>query len=490
MHVRLLQQCCRHHRTTRRPWPVAVPKNPLCSKAHHPRLARTVLVVGGGICTFFAADYVASVCLNECGLGSNLSPAACIIVLGAGAAHPRLGPKLNALLGPGAAWLRTGLPLFLTPCIVAPLAVDVPEEAAKMVALVGATILGTVAVTGNLISRLVPSAAATGDVVLQPASITSATAAAKKAISHAPTAMAAAACGTCLSIALACMNWSGGESAATGEFSGQAQGSSRFSPAAVRAPVYAGMSVGSYILFSRFFPPILAPVTGGLAMVALLPLLGQGTMTEVEHYLEGAGAWLLAPVSPAMATLSLYAHTHRALLLRSWKLLLGTSLVAAPAGMLATAFVGSRVLGLPPSEVATVIPCTTTTGLAITMDIGGLQRPEHVALGPLCCSIAGILAYPLLLRATGLAGAGSLAQGFALGGSSHVGVMVALDAGGKIAAAEAAALGFFCLGTTRCLLLEVPVFNSYLASVCGASASDGSVACTPGGPAVATPAAC
>ena len=44
--------------------------------------------------------------------------------------------------------------------------------------------------------------------------------------------------------------------------------------------------------------------------------------------------------------------------------------------------------------------------------------------------------------------------------------MAALSSAGDIAAAEAAALGFFLLGTLRCILLQIPPFKALLISVC------------------------
>lgn len=47
-------------------------------------------------------------------------------------------------------------------------------------------------------------------------------------------------------------------------------------------------------------------------------------------------------------------------------------------------------------------------------------------------------------------------QGLALGTVSHVSVMAALAAAAEAEAAEAAALGFFLVGTGRCLLMMTP----------------------------------
>ena len=91
---------------------------------------------------------------------------------------------------------------------------------------------------------------------------------------------------------------------------------------------------------------------------------------------------------------------------------------------------------------------------------------EWLALGPLVAGLSGLAAWPLWLRAAGLSAAEPLARGFSLGAVSHLAVVVALTAGGEAAAAEAAALGFFFLGTARCVLLEVPCYRDLVVAAC------------------------
>ena len=57
--------------------------------------------------------------------------------------------------------------------------------------------------------------------------------------------------------------------------------------------------------------------------------------------------------------------------------------------------------------------------------------------------------WPIMLRVTGLHTYPALARGFALGAVSHVSAVAALTAAGELAAADAAALSFFLMGTTR-----------------------------------------
>jgi putative effector of murein hydrolase len=72
------------------------------------------------------------------------------------------------------------------------------------------------------------------------------------------------------------------------------------------------------------------------------------------------------PKQPAIATLALYTHTHRAALLRAARPLAAACLIAAPLSLLACARVGAW-LQLPPSVIATLLPATTTAGLALAM---------------------------------------------------------------------------------------------------------------------------
>ena len=92
-----------------------------------------------------------------------------------------------------------------------------------------------------------------------------------------------------------------------------------------------------------------------------------------------------------------------------------------------TALVGRRLLGLSPTDVASVLPATTTTGLALTMPAAlPAAKEEWVPISTIFCGVAGMSLGPFILRATALRTASPLAQGFALGSASHVSVVAAL----------------------------------------------------------------
>ena len=188
---------------------------------------------------------------------------------------------------------------------------------------------------------------------------------------------------------------------------------------------------------------------------------------EVKVWLDGAGAALMMGISPGIATLGLYAHTHKAMLQRHARSLAVLCVLICPTGLLFTAKLGA-LLGIKPADVAAIVPCTTTTGLAIAM---GETMPsasqELVPLGPMICGFTSVVLWPAYLFVTGLRNARSFHRGLALGAVSHVAAMAALFGAGETAAAEAAALAFFLLGTFRCLLVKFEPFNQLLLATCG-----------------------
>jgi len=239
--------------------------------------------------------------------------------------------------------------------------------------------------------------------------------------------------------------------------------------ATTRIPAYLGLSLALYIACARYTPrsmAIFAPptVASGIALGVLL--WGFGGQPQVKEYLDGCAQAMLIPVGPAMGTLGLLPYTYRGLLRATWRPMLMVCAIVAPAGLLATAFVGGQLLQLQAPLVASALPMTTTMGLAMTMDVGHIAKAEWIPLGPLFCGTVGMVAWPLLLRVTGLAGKTALVQGFALGSTSHVSSMAALEMAGHTLASEAAAMAFFLMGALRCLLLQVPVFDSACARLC------------------------
>lgn len=250
-----------------------------------------------------------------------------------------------------------------------------------------------------------------------------------------------------------------------------------------RAPLYLGMTFAIYSAGSRvaasprvppvvklFFPPTICTAAG----LILLTFAGDEPLgVQAELYTQGAGAALMAPVSPAMVTFGLFTHTYHELLRTRLLPLLAVAAVTVPGCLLATAAVGRYVLHLPPSEIASMLPATTTTGLALTMDTAlPNAKREWIAMGPVLCGVSGMLIWPLLLRATGLACAPAAVRGLALGSTFHVSAMAALTLEGDSVAADFAAMGFFVMGVVRTVLLQSVTFQNFVAAIYGATRDD------------------
>ena len=116
------------------------------SAAPAPAASAAVHVTLSGIGAFIVADQGMSATLKTVGIVFP-SSVACIIVGGAASLHPRLGPALQRALGPGAAWLRGWLPVFLAPPVLSPFVMDNPgaEYVGKMAFVALAGLLTTLA---------------------------------------------------------------------------------------------------------------------------------------------------------------------------------------------------------------------------------------------------------------------------------------------------------------------------------------------------------
>ena len=427
----------------------------------------------GGVAAFVAAERLTAAALDACGIQLPASVTA-LCALGAAAAFPSAGVVLQRALGPGAAWLRASLPVVLAPAFLFPAICELPEREAlpKLACLCAGGAIFTCGIAGHtmaVLARVAPAAAAAVDAAPCAASTARATA----VLSSVQTAVAALFLGGLTSTALG---------AALTEPS----------EAVVRAPAYIGLTVALYIAAARLLPAgirkFLPPNVGSAA--ALLPLLlcfpaaqqlwegkaepsesqhaassGGSGVREVRTYLDGAGAILLWASQPAMVTLGLYAHTHRAVMIRERVALLTLTVVVAPATLFALAKAGAW-LGLEPRHVASVLPASTSTGLALTMPSGmALIQEEWVAAGTAFNSGLVQVSLPILLGMTLLRS--PLSRGVGVGCTAHVGGMAALIAAGEHAAADAAAVALVVVGVGRSVLVQVPWFSRALSEACG-----------------------
>lgn len=416
----------------------------------------------GGLAFFVAAERLTAAAL----LASDIQLPASVTALcaiGVVAAHPAAGRVLQAALGPGTVWMRAGLPCTLVPAFLFPAICELPDsEALPKLAVLGVGgILATCAITGH-VAAIVAAATASSRTMM---------AAEAASAPCAASSSAAAAMFASPLTALAALGLGVGLSAALGAVaSSLIWGSESELPRPmVLAPAYMGLTLALYVLANRILPPNLrkwcTPNVGcAMLLVPLLLSLGGGASDRVKEYLDGAGRCMLWASQPAMVTLGLYSHTHRAVLL-SQAPALGALAVAGPLILFGIAYSGAA-LGLAPQHVASLLPASTTTGLALTMPSGfPLIQTEWVAAGTAFNSGLVQVSAPLLLAITQLRS--PFARGVGIGSVAHIGGMVALLGMGEVAAADASAVALVVVGVSRAVLLQVPAFTRALASACG-----------------------
>ena len=394
-----------------------------------------------GIGAFVAFDQGTGLVLRSAGVAFP-SSVACIIVGGAVSLHPRAGPALQRLVGPGASWLRAGLPVFLCPPVLAPIVMDNPgaEYVGKMVVVAFMGLFSTMAVVGHLATRLMPTGSAGLSIVYEPAMV-KANAVAARALTSGSIAIGLAVSGCAVSAVLL---WATSQRYAHDESSVPV-----LSEAWIKAPGYTGLALAAYIAGS-WLPPglkLICPPTFFAAGTAIALTVAIDGRKEVGTWLNGAGLALLSAVSPAIATFGLYAHNYKALLMKHAVPLAMVCVLTAPPCLLGVAHFGA-MLGLAPPDVAGLVPATTTTGLAFAMgESMPMATQALIPLGPMVCGLSALVLFPAFLRVTAMYKKTSFHRGFALGSVAHVSVMAALLGAGQQEAAEAAALAFFLLGT-------------------------------------------
>lgn len=300
-----------------------------------------------GVAAFVAVERTTAAALSFCDIKLPASVTG-LCILGTIAAVPRAGTVLQRLLGPGATWLRATLPVVLAPAFLFPAVCELPEQEAlpKLGLLCAGGVVFTCGMTGHTVAALARAAPAAAAIESAPCAATAATAA--SVLSSPRTAVAALGVGCLVSSALPMLL-------------------SEPSDALVRAPGYMGLTLTLYIAAARLLPAgvrkFLPPNVG--SAMALLPLLlaapimtNNPSSSEVRTYLNGAGAALLWASQPAMVTLGLYAHTHRAVMLRQSVALLVLATLVAPSTLFLLAWSGAR-MGLEPRHIASVLPAST-----------------------------------------------------------------------------------------------------------------------------------
>lgn len=296
------------------------------------------LWVVGGAAAFVGADVALEYTFSQLDIRS---PPAIAGLAGLGLVcglSPRTGAILYSRLSGGAAWLRGGLVVFLVPSIAMPLVVEPPSPA--MFATIAAGALATMALVGHVFARGLAGRVGTVDIV-QCARTSRECRSAASLLCDPRFAAVAMGAGAACSFTAALAN--GG---AISEVAG---------PLLVGATVatYVGCSLIVPCRLHIYLPPTITAslvVGGGLASAPsaarlLIPADGSTTTAPAvaQAYLDGAGAALLRWVSPAMITLGLYGHTHRAMIIRYWKPLLAACAIGAPLAIAVQSAVGLAV---------------------------------------------------------------------------------------------------------------------------------------------------
>jgi predicted murein hydrolase (TIGR00659 family) len=162
--------------------------------------------------------------------------------------------------------------------------------------------------------------------------------------------------------------------------------------------------------------------TGGIALlnpvvVAITAVAGTLLVTDTEYarYFEGS-RFLHFLLGPATVALAVPLARQGCLLRRYWRAL-GLALVAGSVTAVGSALLLGWLLGLPAASLASMLPKSATTPIAmgVAEGVGGVGSLTAVLV-----IIAGLLGAVLgipLLRACGIRS--PMAQGFALGVAAH-----------------------------------------------------------------------
>lgn len=239
------------------------------------------------------------------------------------------------------------------------------------------------------------------------------------------------------------------------------------------APAYICTTACVYILMSKipqklqklgFFPT----VTGGVAMAIIAGLVGTamgvGAEQGIRQYLQGAGAFFLYFVPPAVLGLAFRVKSEIETLRKNGLPIVCSVLVAVPGCMLLAAWLG-RYLNLPLDIILASIPKCTTTGLAVHMAATLNVDPSLAAAACALSGTIGLSAGRAILDAMRING--PVARGVGTGASTHAAGTAALAAAGEDKAAAVSGVVFAMSGVLGVLLLEVPKFRGLLLMVAG-----------------------
>ena len=239
------------------------------------------------------------------------------------------------------------------------------------------------------------------------------------------------------------------------------------------APAYIAATAGVYVLMRKipqrvqklgFFPT----VTGGVAMAAIAAAVGTATgvgpSTGITQYVQGAGAFYLYFVPPAVLGLAFRVKREWVTLKKNGVAIVLSVLIAVPGCMLLSAYLGSG-LNLPVDITLASLPKCTTTGLAVHMAHNLGVDQSLAAAGCALSATIGLSAGRAILD--GFRITGQVARGCATGASSHAAGTAALAAAGEEKAAAVSGVVFALSGVLGVLLLESGKFRALLFAAAG-----------------------
>lgn len=199
------------------------------------------------------------------------------------------------------------------------------------------------------------------------------------------------------------------------------------------------LSLGLFELSKAISAKLRSPLANPLLLSALLlGALLLLTGTPLEDY-ESGGSFLTLMLTPATVALAVPIYRQRETLRRNLLPVLAGTLVGSLVSV-ASVYGLSRALGLDWELLASLLPKSVTTAIALPLSesLGGLGALTAVAV--VFTGIVGAVALPSFLRLLGIRD--EVAQGIAIGTASHaVGTSRAIELGETIGAMSSLAIG-------------------------------------------------
>ncbi|MFB4163082.1 LrgB family protein [Alteribacillus sp. JSM 102045] len=195
-----------------------------------------------------------------------------------------------------------------------------------------------------------------------------------------------------------------------------------------------GVYIGARKFYQRFSHPITLPiVTGTIVIIAVL----LGTGISYETYMLG-GQWIEHLLGPAVVALAYPLYKQREMLKTYFLPLIISVTIGAFTGVLSGYYL-SRLAGVEQEFIASVLPKSVTTPVAmeVAASIGG--PPPLAAVFVMVAGIGGVVVAPYLFKWFRINHV--LAKGIGIGNASHaIGTAKALENSEKEGAASSVAM--------------------------------------------------